>query len=157
MSDSFIRREVCGEIRIVKCGHEIGILTFKRTTYFLDGDVGECTAVVDVFHVAATGFIKRVKDRVASAVEIERLDAAFCAQRSVERGGGFDPAAIEKNVGIAVPVEDVGAHAFFQTIGGQMVSDIGVTKRRGDTDRAAAGGKESGFGNAPSETAFECG
>src|SRR3954471_18149070 len=61
----------------------------------IDRHVGVGAALAQVFHVAAVVLVERMEDRVAAAVELERLDAEFLAQPQVEGRRGLEPFPIE--------------------------------------------------------------
>ena len=94
-------------------------------------------------------------DRIISAVEIEWLEARLFAETTVERDGGLDPAAFEKEFVVAVVVEDVGAHPSEEFLGREVIANVGVPESAGNSRRAANGGQEAAFGDAPTEATFE--
>src|SRR5262245_32076139 len=90
-----------------------------------DGDVRESAALAHVLHVAPAGGVVRVEQRVLAAIELERPDPEAIAESAIEGGRGFDPSAVEIELGVAVIVEDVGAHLLPELRRAQVIAYIG--------------------------------
>src|SRR5690348_13583677 len=82
----------------------------EHASNFVGRHVGIRAAKVQVLHVTPVVLVERMEDRVFPAVKLERLHAKARAHREVERGRRLDPFALEKEVGVAMEDEEVGAH-----------------------------------------------
>src|SRR5207302_2180219 len=105
-----------GRERFLRCvgseAVELRIGLAERLLDLFDRHIGVAAAVAQVLHVAAVVRVEGMEDRIAAPVELERLDAKPGAQREVEGGRGFHPAALEVQLGVAVIDEQVAAHGF---------------------------------------------
>ncbi len=107
------------------------------------------TAVEQVFHVALAALVERVVDRIGAAVELERQEAEAVAEFDVEGRRGLQPAAVEEDIGVAVPGEHVRLHGPAHALGRQMVAHVGKAETRRNADGAARGGEQRRLRDAP--------
>jgi hypothetical protein len=78
-----------------------------------------------------------MQQRIAMAVEIERLDTDLFAQRGIEGRRRLAPGAVDEHLGKTVPGEEVGAHALAQLFRGEVVAHVGKADARRDAVNAA--------------------
>src|SRR6516165_3748259 len=90
-------------------GNQRGIIRAEVSHNLLEWHVGKGAAVKDIFHVAIAGAIELLKERIAMSVKFKHMNPEPVAERCVEGGSGLHPSALDAEIGIGVPEENIGS------------------------------------------------
>ena len=125
-------------VMALEIGHQLG-----------QRQVVEAAALGHVLHVPVAGQVEGVVDRIVAAVELQRQQAEALAQLDVEGRCGLAPGTVQPDLGVAVPVEDVGLHAGPHALGAEVVAHVGKTQSGRDAHGTAGSRQQAGLGHAP--------
>ena len=95
-----------------------------------------------VLHVTVSREVKRLEDRVVSAVEFEGRGVESLAQGAVERRRGLDPSPFQKKLYVAVKGKYIRAQGSPQLLRAEVISDVSKTQATRDPHNAGSGGQK---------------
>src|SRR4029450_13494624 len=87
---SAFRAEIAAKRHLLLRGRHAGIVVTKGGADLVERDVGEDTAIGEILHVAPAAEVKRVIDRIACGIPVERFQPEALGQFLVEGGRGLD-------------------------------------------------------------------
>jgi hypothetical protein len=96
----------------------------------LERHVRKGAAIVQILHVAPPGAIKLLKQRIVPPIEFENAYAETVTEGSIEGGCGLDPAAVDIEIGVRVPPEDVGAEQLMESGRRHVIANVGIADPR---------------------------
>ena len=128
---------------------ETGIVPVEVGEDPVEGQVVETAVVAEVLHVASSGGVEGMHERIVGAVEVEDADPEALAQFDVEGGAQLEPPAVEQDLGVSVPHEDVSAHGGLEPLGGEVIPNVGEPESGGNALRSGGRAEQDALGHAP--------
>jgi hypothetical protein len=107
-------------------------------------------AIEQVLHMAPSGAIELLKQGIAPAIEFEHVHAEAMTKGSIEGRRRLHPVAVDIEVGVGVPVKNVGAERFVKARRCHVVADVGIAHAGRHAGGPRHGGKQRGLADAVS-------